>query len=306
MDQQESTKQITKDFNSVLKDIIKGFHNAIALNVSLAKAGPGAVLSIPSEVGSTQFGKKEVRQINANYIALLNNLKQYVRAARKKVRKAVEPGSFAGVYTPVYVGAALQGFFKEANFGPVDPKTSSGGKLIDQLTLMQGGYTLRNSITMMFYIHNYAESLQNASNAQLTRSSAAMLKAFGGKIPAEFYSQKEKDSQGRLVKSVKVRTVESSDPRIQKINTYSIIQGSNPDFDGNQFKTYFFQNIASANYYSINDLRKSSDLTGAAGYLEDPKVRAGMLAEHQLIKSVSDVWKGLREAEKARKKAACP
>lgn len=303
----ESTKQLTKDFGAVLKDLTKAFHGLIALNTQLAKAGSGAVLSIPSEEGTVQFGKKELRQANSSFVELLGSLKQYIRAARKKDRKAVNPSSFKGVYTPVYVGDALRVFFTEANFGSSDPSTGSSTRLIDSLTLVQSGYMLRNTITMLFYIHAYSESLQDSANAQLTRSSDVMLKAFDGSIPAEVYIQKDKDESGNVLKSTKMRMVDFVAQGGTNMNTYSVIKGSYPEFDSSHFKTYFFQNIASVNYYSIKDLRQDADLSQAADILEQENVRTQMLTEHQLVKDVSTSWSVIREAERATKKGiTCP
>lgn len=294
-------KKINKDFNAAVADINKAFLSTLALSTQLTKAGPKAVLSIPNPDGtSTPFGKKEMRQAVAAISDSLKDLKSFVRGAHKKARKPVEPESFSGVYTPVYVGEALRTFFTEANFGTTADKTP----LVDQLGLVKGGYMLRNTITMLFYIHAYADSLQDPANAQLTHSSAAMRRAFDNKdIPAEFYTQKEKQVDGRI-KTTKIRMVDAVAQGIPQMSTYDVIRASNPTFDPDHFKTYFFQNIASVNYHSIPDLRRDPDLTEAATFLEKEDVRAQMLAEHQLVKQVSAQWRALHEEERARKKAS--
>ena len=297
----ESTKQVTKDFGVAISDLAKAFQSLQTLTIQLTRAGPNAVLSIPSDSGSVQFGKKELRQATSSFIQNLKDLKQHVRAARRKPRKPVEPSSFSGVYTPVYVGDALRTFFNEANFGPVDPATGSRTLLVDNLPLAKTGYLLRNTITMLFFIHAYSEGLQNQANAQLTRSSPVMLKAFGGKIPAEFYTKKEMDEKGNVVKTTKIRMSDAVKQGVPQMNTYDTIRAYKT-FDPAEFKTYFFQNIASANYYSIADLRQDPELSQVAGYLEQQDIQAHMLSEHQLVKTVSAAWRGLHEAERARKK----
>lgn len=290
----ESTKQLSKDFSSVLKELVKSFHGAVSLNVQLARAGPGAVLSLPTGDGTTeQFGKKELRKINVSFVEMLNSMKYYVRNARKKVRKPVDPSSFANVYAPVYVGDALKVFFNEGGFGPLEPGTEARTRLIDSLSLVKEGYMLRNTITMLFYIHNYSEDLEDPSNAQFTRSSPAMMKAFGGKIPADFYTFKEKAENGKA-RSVKIRMTDPAAQDVSSMNTYDVIKVSKPDFEPNHFNTYFYQSIASLSYYSIANLLKDPELAGAATFLKQDDVRAQMLAEHQLVKAASTAWCILR------------
>lgn len=207
-------------------------------------------------------------------------------------RDPITPDSYTGVYSPVYAGAALQSFINGANFGTVDPVTETGALLSSSLPLAKSGYLMKNTTTMLLYLHSYVEDLLIRDKPQCTRSSEAMTNAFGGLIPAEFFRRRVFDENQQIATtSVRFRM---QDTTAQKINTYQAIKSRDQEFDPECFKTYFFQNIISLNLYTVPDLFRDSNLAKMVNHLEDPTIRAGMLAEHKLIKDVCKVWQQIR------------
>lgn len=204
----------------------------------------------------------------------------------------ITPDSFTGVYSPVYAGSALQSFINTANFGTLDPVTETGPLLIGSLPLAKSGYLMKDTITMLFYLHSYVEDLLIRHKPQCTRSSKTMTNAFGGKIPAEFFRCSVFDGDQQIAAtSVRFRMRDST---AQKMNTYQVIKSQSPGFDADCFKTYFFQNIAFLNLYTVPDLVRDSNLAETVIRLEDPAIQAEMLAEHELVKDVCKVWQQIR------------
>jgi hypothetical protein len=89
------------------------------------------------------------------------------------------------------------------------------------------------------------------------------------------------------------------------MNTYEVITRSYPPgyvldpktggqkqsgFRSDNFNTYFYQNIAAGNYYSIEALESDVNLAPAAVQLKRKDVMDAMLQEHTLVKAVSDEW----------------
>lgn len=294
-----------KDFTKILKGLVQVFNAIVALNSALGQAGKGAYLvwPHPNQPGQfIQFNRRHLRSANSKFAKTLLDLKNYLRVSRKKVRETVLPESFSGTYTPVYAGPALQHFFNAApgNFGPLNPLEAAqtqvaGAALMDQLVMAKQGYLLRNTSTMLFYIYAHAQQLQAEDNAQFTRADEVMIEAFGGDIPAAFYSYKGAD--GKTVK-VTMNEAINRGVLVDPINTFQAIQQVHPDFNPARFNTYFFQNIAASNYYSRAALLDDTNLVAAAEALEQADVRQAMLDEHTVVKQVSAQWKELLEPDR--------
>lgn len=292
-----------KQFTTVLKGLVQVFNSLVLLNSALGQAGKGSYLvwQHPEQPGQLiQFNRRHLRSANSKFARALVELKNYLRVSRKKTREPVRPESFSGTYTPVYAGEALRHFFTAApgNFGPLNPVQAAqtqqaGAALMDSLPRAQQGYLLRNTSTMLFYIYAHANQLQDAENAQFARSDAIMNESFGGAIPAAFYSVRGGDG-----KTVKVSMDEAvRQGAIQApLNTYQVIQVTHPEFNPQRFNTYFFQNIAAANYYSRNALAaEQGGLAAQAAVLNQPDIRQAMLNEHNIVKQVSAQWHDLLE-----------
>ncbi|CAH6421701.1 Hypothetical protein HVR_LOCUS1340 [uncultured virus] len=315
-----------KQFGKILKNLAQVFNALVALNTALGQAGKGAYLAFPNpqQQGTfVPFNRKHLRSANAQFSKAILALKNYLRVSKKKTREAVLPESFSGTYTPVYAGEALRDFFNAApgNFGPLGPKQAAatqqaGQALMDSLQMVRQGYLLRNTSTMLFYIYAHTNTLQDVNNAQYARSDDVMMHAFGGQIAAAFYSYRGVD--GKIAKlSMAQAVAQGIIPNA--MNTYQVIaaiyppgtrnqKGEDVGFRPDRFNTYYYQNIAAANYYSKAALTADPALADAATALARADVRQAMLNEHNIVKNVSAEWHDLLEPGRkitrdARKKA---
>lgn len=317
-----------KQFSLVLKSLVQVFHSLVLLNSALGQAGKGAYLAWPNPARPGElipFNRKHLRSANAAFAKALLELKNYLRVSRKKTREPVNPAKFSGTYTPVFAGDALRAFFTAApgNFGPLHPLEAArtqiaGAGLMDSLPRVAEGYLLRNTSTMLFYIYAHAQGLQDPNNAQFARSDAVMDQAFGGQIPAAFYSFRGAD--GKIQKVTMAEAVAQGAIPAPGLNTYQVIsalypvgtknsKGEEAGFNPARFNTYYFQNIAAANYYSKAALAANPALGQVAAALQGDALRAEMLNEHNIVKGVSAEWHDLFEPERkvkrdARKKLA--
>lgn len=307
-----------KQFGEILKGMVQIYSALNLLTAALGQAGKGAYLAFPNpnQPGTfIPFNRKHLRSAQAKFSRSLLQLKNYLRVSKKKTRDPVKPESFSGTYTPVYAGDALRQFFTAApqNFGPLHPvqavqavQAGQTGQavqaLMDSLQMVSQGYLLRNTSTMLFYIYAHANQLQAQDNAQFARSDDVMMQAFGGNIPAAFYAFRGQD--GKPAKIPMAQAIQQGLVQAPGLNTYQVIQLTRPDFDPNRFNTYFYQNIAAANYYSKAALAADQNLAPAAQALQQADVRAAMLAEHNIVKDVSAEWHQLLEpARKAQRDA---
>lgn len=336
-----------KVLNERLKDMIAVFKALNALTSALAQGGPGAHLAFPNAANPQapiEFNRRHLLSAYSQFSNQILGFKNYVRVAKKKTRAPVLPETLAGVFTPVYAAPALQAFFntRTENFGAEDP-TIGGAALMDNLPLVKQGFMLRNTSTMLFFIYARAQNLQDTENAQLVTSDEVMNAVFDSQDPAlaaAFYSyalpgmfktkeRKQKDAAGNFVKDAAGNNVMEvvQEPKLAKItmaeavasgmlaapiSTYEGIRRLYPDFNpAAQFNTYFFQNIAAANYYSKAFLVGPA-LEAIREQLDRDDVRQAMLDEHTLVKQVSEKWRTLvepgrkvkRDARKKQKDAA--
>lgn len=306
-----------KQFGEILRGLTQIFSSLVLLNSALGQAGKGAYLVWPHPQRPGEFlafNRKHLRSANAKFARSILVLKNYLRVSRKKTRDPVLPENFSGTYTPVYAAEALRHFFTAApqNFGPLNPlqwvtthqpgaawNLPQGAGLMENLGMVQQGYLLRNTTTMLFYIYAHAMDLQNAANAQLARSDNVMNEAFGGAIAAAFYSYPDPSGRTKKTKSGDQVPVILKTTMAQALaqgliaaplNTYDVIRVTHPDFNPAQFNTYYYQNIAAANYYSRAALLADPDLAVAGEALQQDNVRQAMLNEHNIVKQVSAEW----------------
>lgn len=311
-----------KEFGKVLKNLTHIFNALVILNSALGQAGKGAYLAFPNpqQPGTfIPFNRKHLRSANAKFAKHINLLKNYLRVSKKKTRDPVRPESLSGTYTPVFAADALRAFFTAApgNFGPLGPKEAAatqqpGAALMESLQMASQGYLLRNTSTMLFYIYAHANGLQAEDNAQFARSDDIMMQAFGGQIPAAFLSYRGADG-----KPVKISMNEAVRQGIVQapLNTYQAIaslypvgttnlKGQDVGFRPERFNTYYYQNIAAANYYSKAALAADPALADAAAALARPDVRQAMLNEHNVVKQVSEEWHDLLEPGRKQQRDA--
>lgn len=306
-----------KQFGEILNNLVDVYSAINLLTAALGQAGKGAYLSFPDpdHPGSVFiFNRKHLRSAHAKFSKGILSLKNYLRVSKKKTKDPVKPESFSGTYTPVFAGPALTAFFTHSprNFGPLHPledyKTGKAGDaLMTHLPMVSQGYLLRNTSTMLFYIYAHANGLQDTDNAQYARSDDVMTAIFGGDIPAAFYAFKGDD--GKPAKIPMAKAVELGWVEKPGINTYGVIRTTRDDFDPDRFNTYFYQNMAAANYYSKAALAADTNLAEVASALQRDDIRALMLSEHNLVKAVSAEWHAILDPERKvlrdnRKKAA--
>ena len=307
----------TKTFGLILKRLVKNFNNLTHLNTALGQGGKGSFLTwetqTPEGVRHIPFNRKHLRSANAAFAKDVMALKNYHRVALKRKRETIKPESFKGTYTPVYAGPALQTFFTAApgNFGPLHPLTAAqtgvaGQALMDSLPMVQQGYLLRNTNTLLFYIYAHANQLQSEIDSRFARSDDVMNQAFGGQIPAALYAVA--DADGKQVKFTMDQAV-ASGYIPAPMNTYQVIAekrtrdiGRN-DFDPNNFNTYFYQNISSYNYYPKSILQQP-EFKNAADALARADMRQQMLNEFYIVKGVSAEWKAVLEPTRKAKRDA--
>ena len=331
-DRDEAYKEDLKNFSNLLRDFVHAFNALSALSAALGQAKKGGYLAYPhpTQKGAyIPFRRKDLKSANAKFGRAIMDLKNYVRAARKKTRGPSSPESFSGTFSPVQCLEALLYFFNTApeRFGPLAPRQAmetqqSGPSLMESLPLVKQGYALRNTITMLFYVYAHANDLQLEENRQLARSDHIMMEAFGGKIHAAYYSYKVKkpNPRGKVPPPTRIVKMPMDDavatgkiPR--RLNTYEVIAKSYPPgtkdskdrdihFDPNRFYSFFYQNMAASNYNSKAILAADPSLAEIRDFLAREDVRAAMLDEHTIVKSVSAEWSDVLEPERKRQRDA--
>lgn len=341
-----------KNFSGMLKSIVENFNNLMKLNRELAAAGKGTQLMWQFQNGTqVVLNKRILKSAQAQFAKDVMKLKEYFRVSKKKAREPGNPATFSGTYAPIFAGPALRTFFTAgaAGFGPKNPyylvpdangqtpvpqpgsedydANAPGGlvQLMGQLPYVQQGFLLRNTCTMLFYIYAHASQLQDQNNAQNVHSDEVMNAAFGGDIPASFFSSKVQGQKGKIQKVLMPQAV-ASGLVPGPINTYEVISRSYPAnnmavkpekrFNPANFNSFFFQNIAAPNYFSFDSATEAykyagqyqpyAELENVPATLQDAGVRAQMRAEHDLVKAVSAAWKAIlepgRKAKRAEKK----
>ena len=306
-----------KTFGEILATTTNYFNCLVALNSALGQAGKGAYLLFPNPDPRNPgqmvaFNRKQLRSANAKFSKHILSLKNYLRVAKKKTRDPVRPESFSGTYTPVYAGDALRSFFNTApgNFGPLAPIQAAqsgemGVQLMDRLPMVRQGYLLRNTTTMLFYIYAHQNQLQDAVNAQFASSDDVMTAAFGGEISASFFSYRV---EGGKTAKVRMETAVESGLIPRAMNTYQVISNMYPigtmnnreppqdvGFRPDRFNTYYYQNIAAANYFPRAALAADPNYAQVAEFIARDDIRQAMLNEHNIVKAVSDEWHSLLE-----------
>lgn len=335
----------SRQFNAVLKEFGERAADLFKLNqqFGVMKSTKGATLVVnyvddDKKSYRAELTRKELKAANAAFQQELLCLKHYFRMSKKKAHAKSSPESLKGTYTPIYAAPALQYFLTQgaSGFGYVDPTNQNSGLLMDLLPYASQGYMLRNSTTMLFFIYAHANNLQfqpqilsdgTYVDASWTRSDDVMNAAFGGNIPAAFFRDASKTKWPvSLAQQQGIATGRNTYEPIMAQNPRHVDRASSADgkekfaFRPDAFKTFFFQNIASANYWSIKNLqdeinRGVTELKGPSDQLTNPTVQQAMINEHQIIKRTTEAWsiileperKALREARKkeneAKKKA---
>ena len=329
-------------FGDVLNTLI-GAYNALAkLNQAVGQLNQGQALAVPVTDAAGQqsaviFNRRHLRSANAEFGARIRQLKSYFRISMRKTKKLVSPSSFSSVFAPVYASATLRAFFQEGaqGFGPVDPRVPNSPALIDSLPNAKNGYLMRNTSTLLFFAYAHNRSLLDPNNGQLARADAVMDAVFGGVLPAaavplprgakEVTNKKGVTKTKNVFEAVPMSIAVRQGAITAPVNTYQALGIAYPAFNKDSFKTVFFQNMASYNYYTRNMLvtpgliidpeftaqgpqqpQGGLDPVNVLAGLDDDNLRAAMLQEHELATNASLGWKAIHEpaqkAERARRK----
>lgn len=251
------------------------------------------------------FGKKDLRAATSNLIREIKDLTTYWKVSRKKLKPKVGPEGLKGTYTPICAGPVLLAFFKEGNnFGPLDPAKWKetgvmGDTLMASLPYAQAGYMLRNTLTMLFFLYVRTMELQEVENAQFSHMDEHMRKVFC-ESPAAFYvdATGPKMTMDAAVEKGKIKA---------PISTEDVIRTKRPDFNGDQtplfkdapvgkqiyrkaFNNYFFQMLASYNYFSRKYLTENPEYEEILSVLVNKDTTDAMVKEHNIVRETTVRW----------------
>lgn len=306
-------KKTPKEFAAHLRHLSEAFNALIVLTSALTAAGKGSVLKFPNpNAGANNwltFDRKDLKASCKEFRSMILEFSKFLRVSRKKGRKPADPQDFSGTYAPVYLGEALITFFNQGDFGPADPTSNSSRKLMDSLPLVKGGYTLRVTITMLLFTyanHNNLRGTSDPTNGKFTRSDDFMNRVFGGNIPASFYYENE------------LKRWNGNNP--SPVNTYQAVRTREKgrNFNPNDFDTYYFQNIAAVNYFTLNNLEDLNQSNQALGVFDEQvrtlsqaktdaenrnmssRFNEDLLREHALVKQTGSIWKQINESSRVK------
>ena len=254
-----------------------------------------------------EFGKKDLRAATSKLLKEIKDLSIYwkVSKKKKKLEKESGPETLKGTYTPIYAGAVLRAFFDaRAGFGPLDPeswKTTGvmGPLLMDALPYAKQGFMLRNTLTMLFFLYARTMELQEPENAQFSHFDDVMKKVFT-EMEAAFYT----------VNGVpKIAMADAVAKGLIKapLSTQEVIRLQRPFFNDDKtgiikdapedkqiyrkaFPNYFFQLLASNNYYSKANLKENTEYAPVLEALNKEEVTHQMILEHNIVRETAIKW----------------
>lgn len=315
-------------FGDVLKKLTTMYTALTSLHSAMGQAGKGAYLAFKNPANKEQaipFNRKHLAAADAMFKNQLKDLKNFLRVSKTKNRPPVAPETLSSVYTPVYAGDALKYWFSATqNFGPLSPLTAAqtgqvGQLFMDAMPLLKQGLFLRNGLTMLFYIYAHVNGLQNEENAQFSRFDDVMMKAFGGEIPATYYSYDDPSKPGKKAKMLMAQAVlpveQGGRGLARPLNTVENIKalypqgkvnkkGQDVTFDTKALSGFYFQIIGSLNYYSRDFVSKDPAFVEVAKIFDSAEGKAALLEEHATIKKVGEEWKTLLEPSRKAKRDA--
>jgi hypothetical protein len=208
-----------------------------------------------------------------------------------------------GTYAPIYLGNSLCQFFMNTDkFGSIDPIDSItnmfSAKLLDFLPCVKAGFLLRNSITLLFYIYMKNNDLQEKENKQYSHFDDFMNKIFV-EMDSEFYIN---DNHNKMLMSEAIEqgiieyplstqdVIRLKRPEFNQDNTPIKIKTSDDLIYRKSFKNYYFQLLASNNFYSKNDLIRLNKID-CLDILNDETIQKQMIEEYNIIVEVLGKWK---------------
>jgi len=252
-----------------------------------------------------EFGKKDLRAATALVLREIKDLSTYWKVSKKKPKIKSNPDTLKGTYTPIYAGTVLRTFFEAVDgFGPLDPAAWKqtkvmGPKLMDALPYARRGFMLRNTLTMLFFLYARTMDLQEKENAQFSHFDDVMRKVFT-EMPAAFYTA-EGVPKIPMDDAVKKKLISAP------LSTVEVIKLKRPAFNDKRtpiikdapedkqiyreaFNNYFFQLLASNNYYSKANLKENPDHAPILNALNQTEITQQMIAEHNIVRDTAMNW----------------
>lgn len=318
-------RKTPKEFKEILVNRKKVFHALMKLNAAVNSLPKGHVLRFwISETEFQDVTKKHLRTCEARFGKEIVDTHNYLKVSKKKNNNnRPGPESLKATYTPIFAGPALTTFFQKGgkNFGPLHPlewkKTGNfGDSLMSKLTLAPQGFLLRNTCTMLFFIYAHAQNLQEPENAQFTHFDPVMTEAFT-KMNAVWFT----NGNGKI--SMEKAVAQKLVPK--PLTTEEVIRVKRPEFNADHtailklkpedsakqiyrkaFNNYFFQCLASNNYYSKANLADDPAFAQHLAALKQPEYEAKMIEEHSIVHAVATEWaqhlEPIRKANRDKKK----
>lgn len=298
-----------KEMTAIFEERAELIQTVCVLALAVGALGKGQVLRFyTGDNEYHDFSRKDLRSAIARTCKTEKELKNYTRVAKKKTKTKVGPESLKGTYTPIYAGKVLTDFFtlKPENFGPLFPSEWKhnnvfGESLMSKLDLVSKGYMLRNTLTMLFFIYVRTMELQEVENAQFSHFDDVMIAAFA-KQPAAFYTA-EKVPKILMTKAIKEGII------TRPLTTEEVIRVKKPTFNNEgtpiiktvkpekqvykkAFPNFFFQLLASNNYYSKQNLKddENPQMQKVLEALNAENVTQQMIAEHNIVHDTATRW----------------
>jgi hypothetical protein len=243
---------------------------------------------------------------NASIIFIENSIDEAIKEMieyHKKYLRESRPESLKGTYSPIYAGTVLRTFFEASTgFGPLDPEQWKTTGLMDSLVMdklpcVKQGFMLRNTLTMLFFLYIRTVELHEPENVQFCHFDDVMKKVFT-EMDAAFYT-----AEG----VPKIETTEAVKKGLitAPLSTQEVIRLKRPEFNDDKtpiirnvtedkqiyrkaFNSYFFQQLASNNYYSKENLRENEKYAHILETLDE--VTNQMILEHNIVKETAMKW----------------
>jgi len=304
---QKRTKyyKTTKEMVEHHKKLADLAQSVITLATHVGSLDKGQILRFYVGDEYYEFGKKDIRAATAKLLREIKDLSTYWKVSKKKPKVKSGPETLKGTYTPIYAGPVLRAFFENSNgFGPLDPaqwKATGvmGVKLMDSLPYAKQGFMLRNTLTMLFFLYARTMDLQEAENAQFSHFDEVMRKVFT-EMSASFYT-------ANGVAKIPMEEAVKKGLVTVPMTTQDVIRLKRPTFndektpiikdapEGKQvyrkaFQNYFFQLLASNNYYSKANLKEEAEYAPVLEALNKTEVTDQMIAEHNIVREVAMKW----------------
>jgi hypothetical protein len=319
------------EFANHARVLAEEFRAILRLREAFTKHGRGATLVYQRDQESIDRDRREGREADESFALTYPQFRQFIedyvdeikslpdafRAVRRRNKPKLRPESLRGIYLPVYVGDAIEVFFRKADFGPFDPRKPPHPRDNPPLKLYlpngAAGYFMRNTLNKLFFLHIYQEQLQkDPDNASVITPSDAMRFAFGGNIQSLYRVVPGDEGPVKIINddpTINTFLAVAMAPPSEKKPARERRGGANPPFDPNAFRMFYLQNIFSLNVWLRSDLQAGAGGAAALEQLRDQGTLDELLREHNSVSETSRAWKELleperRERREARKKAS--